>query len=195
MAKVVKKKPTKNKTVKKKPTSLERHKLALKIITENIGNTEKIRRALIDLGYSESYINSGHLKDTDSWNRLMEEKLSDKKLVNMHEKLLNKKAIDFQIFPKSMKDKEITEIIERFGFQIIKISKYESWKRAYFPILDTQAIKAALDMAYKLKKKYGEITVNHKLGELSNEDIEGEIAGAISEALGAIAGKTKKKRK
>ena len=185
----------KKKIIKKKPTILERHKLALKVISENVGNPKLVKAELLKLGYTESYLDSGQLKKTDSWNRLVEEKLSDEKLADMHEKLLNKKSIEFQIFPKSMKDEAIKDIIEQFGFQLMKITKYESWKRAWFPVLDTQATKAALDMAYKLKKKYGEVTVNHKFNELSDQDIEGEIAGTISEIISVIAGATKKKRK
>ena len=183
----------KRKIVKK--TALLRHKLALKAISENLGNPKAIKAELLKMGYTESYIDSGHIKGTDSWNLLMETKLADNKLADVHEKLLNKKSIEFQIFPKCMTDKQVTEIIEDFGFKIMKITKYENWKRAWFPVLDTNATKAALDMAYKLKKKYGEVTINHKFGELSDKDLEKELAGEISEALGSIAGKEKKKRK
>ena len=45
-------------------------------------------------------------------------------------------------------------------------------------------VKFALDMAYKLKKKYGDITIQHKFGEFSDAEIEDRIAELISGAVG-----------
>ncbi len=40
-------------------------------------------QAMIDVGYSKSYANSGQLKRTGSWQRLMKKYLPDKKLVKV----------------------------------------------------------------------------------------------------------------
>lgn len=47
-----------------------------------------------------------------------------------------------------------------------------------------RARDAGLDKAYKLKKRYGEQTVRHKFGESSDEELEEELANAISQGLG-----------
>jgi len=189
MAKAPKKKNTKKNIIIK-------HKKLLRKITDNIRGGMNMQEAMSAVGYSESYAKSStHLKDTDSWQTLVNENLSNEVLMEKHIALLNKKSIDFQIFPKSMSNESIEGIIKSFGFKLMQIVQYENWKRAYFPILDIQAIKAALDMAYKISKKYGDITITHKLGSLSDEEIEGEITGALSEAIGSIAGATKKKGK
>ena len=68
-------------------------------------------------------------------------------------------------------------------------------KVAYYPIPDNIAKKYALEMAHKLKQKYGDLTIVHKFGSLSDEEIEEEIAGILSETLGVEEGEKKKRRK
>ena len=152
---------------------------------------------MLEEGYSPSYAESGHIKDTESWEDLLEKHLPDKDLAKGHRELFDKKEIEYQNFPKSESDKSIIATIKAFGFQIIKIKKLGNWKRAYFPILETQARKAALEMAYKLKKKYGDITIKHEFGELSNEDLEEALAktiSRISKGLANLKGIGKKKK-
>ena len=157
----------KRKIVKK--TALLRHKLALKIISENVGDPSVIKKELLKLGYSESYLNSGRLKNTKSWQNLVDEYFPDKDLARIHQ--------------------------EGLKAELVKTATHEGRIMDERKYPDFQTRHKYLDSAYKLKKKYGDETIIHKLGLLSNEDIEGEIAGAISEALGSIAGAKKKKGK
>ena len=53
-----------------------------------------------------------------------------------------------------------------------------------------RARDAGLEKAYKLKKKYGDITVKHKFGELTDAELEAEIAGLVSEAIGFLQEET-----
>ena len=173
----------------KKKNVMERHKKALDIVSKNVGNPKKIKEELMALGYSESYIDSGQLKNTDSWNNLVEKYLPDEDLAQHHKDLLNAHVIDHITLPTSLNDEEIREMIEdKFGFKLMKIKHGEQANHAYFSIPNAKAKKEGLDMAYKLKKKYGDTTIVHKFGELSDEDIEAEVAGIISEALGLATG-------
>lgn len=121
----------------------------LKKISEGIGNKETLQKLMEDLGYSKSYAKSPiHLKETDSWQALLNEQIPDELLTKVHRGLLINK----------------------------------NWR----------ARDAGLDKGYKLKNKYGAIVIQHKLGNLSDEDIEGEIAGVLSEAI-RLATREKKK--
>lgn len=138
---------------KTKKRIVERHKILLKTVSDNIRNGMSMEQAMIKVGYTKSYAKtSTRLKETDSWKKLVDEKLSDEKLTKVHEGLL----------------------------------KHKEWR----------ARDAGLDKAYKIKKRYGaDITINHKFNEFSDEELEGEIAGEVSEVIGAIAGKEKKSGK
>lgn len=163
-----------------------KHILLLKKIlgVRGTGKKLEIGRLMKELGYTKAYAkNPKQLLNTKDWKGLMEEHLSDDDLAKKHQQLLNKITIDHYIYPASESDKEIKKTFEKFGLSLIRIRKQKQWKRAYFSIMDGQAASRALDMAYKLKGKYGDITIQHKFGELSDEELEGEIAEIISEAL------------
>lgn len=145
-----------------------KHKLLIKKLSEHIrkGKSENMGKIMKELGYSQSYTkNPNHLKETKSWKDLMEQYFSDEDLAKLHKKLLEKKEI-------LLRNNNTTETIEQID--------------TGQPHSDA---KGALDMAYKLKQKYGDITIKHKFGELSDEELEAEIADIISEAVGLTKGK------
>lgn len=146
--KKTKPKSKKRATKKKSPIS-QRHENLLKRISDNIRNGMSMGEAMKAEGYSDSYSKSpNHLKETESWQTLLGDKVQDKKLVTVLMKLLN----------------------------------HKSW-RAY---------SDGLDKALKLKKHYGDITIKHELGELSDEELERGIAGVLAEAIEISTRKTKK---
>ena len=59
----------------------DRQKELAKYMASHIGISMK--QAMKDLGYSESYAHSGQMKKTDTWKRLMEKYLPDRKLVKV----------------------------------------------------------------------------------------------------------------
>jgi len=78
----------------KKQKSLETHKVVLKKMSENVGNERggsKLAEAMKRAGYSESYIKSGHIKNTKSWQNLLEAELPDDELLKVHKGLLQSK--------------------------------------------------------------------------------------------------------
>jgi len=136
----------------KKPRIKERHRFLLKAISAGIrfGKTEK--EIMKELGYSDTYSKSpNHLKETESWQALVQQNIPDALLAKVHKGLLTNK----------------------------------NWR----------ARDAGLEKGYKLKKRYGDTTIIHKLGTFSDTELEDEAAGILSEALGLTDGDKKKKGK
>lgn len=123
----------------------EKQKKAIKNVVENRGN---ISKAMRDAGYSKkSAKNPKNLTESKSWNQLMDKYLPDKLLAEKHKELL--------VIPKK---------VRHFVKGDLE-SEYEE--------LDSNAMKAGLDMAYKLKGKYSpekkEISGNLSLSEILKE--------------------------
>lgn len=158
---------------------LLRHKALLKELAENGGS---LRKALKKLGYSKVVQNNPKkVTDSKSWQELMDEFLSDEELAKHHEMLLNHKKIDYQVFPAGTSDEDINDIMLIFGIIVMKIQKNDQWKRAYYSIPDPMAKKFALEMAYKLKKRYEEgVKIINKYDGLSKEEIVEQVARRIS---------------
>lgn len=164
-----------------------KHKRVLNKISENIGKSDKktsVRQALIDEGYSESYADSGQFQKTKTWSELVEYFFPDEELAKTHRELLNKMNVEHCEFPKDENDKSIIEAISGFGFRVVKIVRGNMCKRAYFSIMDGNVAAKALDMAYKLKKKYGaDITIKNELENLTYEELEDRLEKAIIDLI------------
>lgn len=153
--------------------------------------------------YAEATVGSGKIqkaiRESDEWNDLLETYLPDEELMEHHKELLNAVEIEHYIFPKKESDDSIHRTIEEFGFKVLKIQTQGNWKRVYFPILNARAKKDALDMAYKLKKKYDNtLEIKHGLANTTDEEIDRELAGviaAISKGLNVAERKGAKKGK
>lgn len=145
---------------KKKVVVALKHRKLLKLLSDNVRNGLTMEEAMIAVGYSKSYAKaSTRLKDTDSFQQLVEDNLSGKFLIGKHVLLLNKEEI-------LLRNNNRTK-----GVEVIKTGQPHS------------DVKGALDMAYKLGKRYGEITITHKFGELTDEELRDSIAQDISEGL------------
>lgn len=123
-------------------------------IVENGGNVSKAMR---EVGYSEETAKTPQkLTESKGWQELVEEHIPDSLLMEKHKDLLN-----------------VPKVVRRFKKGELE-SEYEE--------LDSQAIKAGLDMAYKLKGHYApEKKVNLNLnGEVNHEEID-EIVNQLNE--------------
>jgi phage terminase small subunit len=111
----------------KKPTL--KQKKALSLVVGNGGN---ITKAMLDAGYSPNTANTpSKLTDSKQFQILLAQYLPDDKLLEKHSELLNKKEV---IARNNVKSGEI---------EVIPTGE-----------IDPQAVKSALDMAYKLKGSY-----------------------------------------
>ena len=134
----------------------ERHKLLLKEISKNIKSGITLEKAMLKAGYSKSYAKtSTHLKDTKSWQKLLETYLSDEDLAKKHNELLNKKEI-------------IIINQKRKKFKIIKTGQPHS------------DVKSAIDMGYKLKGKYSPEEINMKFKGFTKEQLISSIMDKIT---------------
>ena len=143
--------------IKKKVTVAKiRQAPVFKEMVEN--GCKTIAKAGRKAGYSEAYIQSGKLQKTKAWQERLEDKLSEELLLEKHNALLNKKEV-------------ITKNNNKTGkIEVIRTKE-----------IDVQAVKAGLDMAYKITNKYGETIIRHKFGELSDAELAEELAREISE--------------
>ena len=168
----------------------EKQKKAAEKIVENHGNISKTMK---DVGYSENTAkNPKNLTDSDGWKELMETVLSDEKLLDKHNELLNSTGIDHLVFPLGPKDeddinfsggkaksepevpeeykerttltdKEIIEMLTEVNCKVRRIVHGQVARHVYFWSADNKARKDALDMAYKIKGRYKDKSeVEHK---------------------------------
>lgn len=82
------------------------------------------------------------------------EALSDDLLLTNHKKLFDQRQVSYFVFPKSMEDEEIVAHVNANGIDVITVRESDKGKMAFYSIPDAQAIKAGLDMGYKLKGSY-----------------------------------------
>lgn len=127
---------------RQKPRHIPRPSPRAKIVFDKIFNDKElsdkggvrksVSRAMLEAGYSkETAKTPAKLTDTDNWKYLMQEYLPDSLLAKKHKELLNKREVIF-------------------------ITNEEGKKQKVDLGLDVQATFRGLDMAYKLKKRYGD---------------------------------------
>lgn len=124
-----------------------RAKLALK----NLGDSRSDAEALVKANYKPSYARSGQIKKTKGWIELTEKFLSDKQLAAVHQKLLNKK--ESIVVSDGAREGSHIEFTEQPHSDAAK----------------------ALDMAYKLKRKYpkeGENNLGVVILNISGETVK-----------------------
>lgn len=106
----------KKKEVKQnKKIVLEKHKILLKGLSDNIGKGKNTMQSkMIEQGYSESYAKSGHIKDTRSWDVLLKDELTDGELMQVHKSLLKSARLDHMVFATGPRDEaDKLDYIER----------------------------------------------------------------------------------
>lgn len=124
-----------------------RQKKAFKKIMENNGN---VSRGMMEVGYSpQSAKNPKNLINSKGWQELMDEYLPDSLIAKKHLELLNKQEV-------------ITKNNVSTGEVDVK----------YTGQIDVNAVKAGLDMAYKLKGKYAAEKIDVKQSDYDEEQIE-----------------------
>ena len=84
------------------------------------------------------------------------EQLPDELLVKKHLSLLEQKQLAYFVFRRSITDEEIEGHMQANGLDLIVIRETDKGKMAFYSIPDANAIKAGLDMSYKLKGSYEE---------------------------------------
>jgi len=130
-----------------------KQRLAIGKLAENGGN---VYRAMIAAGYShQTAVTPQKLTESKGFQELLDEVLPDSNLINVHQSLLESKAIDHLVFPTDMTDEEITELVESVGGSVRKFKHGDTATHVWFWAANTKARQDALKLAYDLKGKLG----------------------------------------
>jgi len=163
-------------------------------VLKNLGESGKngkpmsMKRAMMDAGYSKNYAENGDMLKTATWKELIEDHVPDELVAETHEGLIKSKEIKQLYFYHKFSDEQIRKIIEAQGFTFIGSKRFMNTAVVFFTMPDNVARAKGLDLIYKIKSRYGDTTIVHKFGDLSDEDIEREAAGILSEVLGIEEG-------
>lgn len=160
-------KPQKGGKRKSPPPPLRMQRLK-QLVMENPGMADG--KLMEMAGYSKGYAkNPKLLKQSLSWQQLIDRDLSEKTLTRKHKQLLNAEKMDHKVFPASMTDEEITKTVKKLkGAKLISITRGPQWARAYFSFPDNFVQRDAVDMGYKLRGVYK----SDRNQEKANENLE-----------------------
>ena len=182
------------KTKTKKPLGKValKHKVVVEKMCENMEKGEKpsVSKAMKDCNYSETYSKNGGIRETKSFQELMAERITQKDIITAEKKQMGSVNLRVYYFPKDMSDADIElSINSNEGYKFKTAHKTDNSKRVYYSVPDNVAIGKALDRIHKISKNYDNtITIKGSLGKLSDEELKGEIAREVSEALESLAG-------
>lgn len=130
-----------------------RQEKAAKLFMENGGKS--LSKAMRDAGYSESHAsNPQKLKESKSWEELLEKYLPDKKLVQVHKDILDTRELIHEEYPHDIEDEEIEALVKSAKGKLKKIKEIGAIKHVWFWRVDRKAQAGALDLAYKIKGKH-----------------------------------------
>ena len=92
----------------------DKQKRAIQIYVENRGKS--VSSAMREAGYSDATAkNPKNLTATEAWKELLEKALPDKKVLQVHKKLLNSQRLDHMVFPLGMEQGDIKKLLNSVG--------------------------------------------------------------------------------
>jgi len=135
---------------------------AIAIAAENGGN---ISRAMREAGYSPMTAkNPDKLTKSRAFQEVLDKFLPEDLLGQAHAALLGLKELKQTPFFYKLPDDQVRAIVESQGFTFISAKRFMTNAYVYFTVPDGNAMKSALDMAYKLRGSYApEKSVNLNL--------------------------------
>lgn len=200
-----------------RPNTARKHKKVLDLMVENGGNVSKaIRDSGL---YSPSQAKHPEkITESKTWNEIIEDVLPDEMLTEKHKELLTATRIDHLVFPLGPKDaddpnfsggkkraeaempeehkerttltdKEIIEMLAEVNCKVRRIVHGETARHVYFWSNDNKARKEALDMAYKLKGRYGDDASPNRGGHGNTYNFI--FSGPVQEKVKIIEGEIK----
>lgn len=163
-----------------------KHKAVLDRIgkIKNDGKNRKVTmyEAMIEEGYSPEYARQGGLRKSKAWDKLLEERLGDDKLSNVHQTLIVAKKLDYMLFNSEVTDPDIYELIASVGCTLKKIIHGVSGTHVYYFAPDNKTKKDALELAYKIRGKMSPevVKVESTLSQKSDEELQAIIKKQVS---------------
>ena len=139
-----------------RPTVAIKHRKVLDKLVENGGNMSK---AIRDTGlYSPSQeLHPEKIIDSKTWKEVVEDAMPDSFLLGKHKELFEQKEVNYFVFPKTMSDEEIVAHVKASGIDVITVRGSDKGKLAFYSLPNANAMKSALEMAYRAKGVYGDI--------------------------------------
>lgn len=143
---------------------------------KNIGKYKKTMstyQAMLDEGYSESYARSGGVGKSKTWEQLLEERLGDDKLSNIHSQLMIAKRLDYMLFTAEITDQDIYDLLESVNCTPKKIVHGVAGVHVWFWSPDNKTRKDALELAHKIRGKMSPEVIEFKtdLEKMSDEEL------------------------
>lgn len=171
-------KPIKKKKSKVTGVIALKHKAVLDRLgaKRNVGKSNKkesLYQAMVDEGYSPHYARSGGVGTTKSWQKLIEERLSDEKLSYIHQTLVVAKKIDYMLFNPEVPDEAIYELIDSVGCVLKKLIHGIAGTHVYYFAPDNNSKIKALELAYKIRGKMAPevLEIRKGLEGMSDEEL------------------------
>lgn len=139
---------------------------------KNLGKGKKksMRMILKEAGYTDNVANNPkNVTESKGFNDELDAFLPNNFVLAKHKELMNSHRLDKAPFELATTDKQIEELLERVGFQVIAIQTIPmiGKKIAFFFSPDNLARSKALDMFYKLTGRYV-TNVKHTFDEFDN---------------------------
>lgn len=107
-----------------------------------------------EAGYSpNSAKNPKILTDSHAWKDLLDKALPDKKLLQVHKKILNAQKLEHMVFPLGMDEGDIKKLLNSVGCTPKKVQHSEQAIHVWYWAPDRKAQSSAVEMGYKLKGK------------------------------------------
>uniref|UniRef100_A0A6H1ZC80 Terminase n=1 Tax=viral metagenome TaxID=1070528 RepID=A0A6H1ZC80_9ZZZZ len=129
-----------------------KQKKAVKKLVENGGNVSKAMEAA---GYTKATAKTPQkLTESKGYAEILGEHLPDKLLAKKHKELLEATEIGHMVFPQSMSDAAIKELLATVNCTSKKIQRGDVAVHCWFWARNNKAIKDGLDLAYKIKGSY-----------------------------------------
>lgn len=111
-------------------------------------------KLLIGAGYSIAQsINPGEVIKAKGFQELLKERLSDDKLTQAHQEVLDTKRIEHMVFPLNVSDEAITELVESVGGKVRKFQHGDTATHVWFWVADGKLKLEAIKLGYALKGK------------------------------------------
>ena len=154
---------------------------------ENIGKGMSMGKAMREAGYSDNYADQpGQLKEKKSWQALMDEYLPRDKVAEKHQQLMDSVIVKKFDFPDKVSEKDVKafaksvsktstyvkEVVSKTNSKGIPTSSSHRWV-VFAVIPNGMDVKAAIEMAYKLRGEYSaeKVEIKRPLEDVSDNEL------------------------
>lgn len=146
---------------------------AIKNIVKTVEDGRSLRQAIRDAGFSQSTADHPKRITDSKWFKAALTDYEDE--ANIVRDLKHSARLDHYVFPLSMKDEEIVELIEGIpGCKVRKIKHGETQTWAYFWTPDNKSRNDILDKIWKLRGDYAPVKTQevNPLEGMTNEQLK-----------------------